>query len=148
MLYFCIDFFIILLETVCCQFFFATFHDEEILSVIPHIKCISTVSISVFSYIFAWLLFDHPIVKQILIFLLIVSIMSVTYCVQLKKAVVLTLYFRGILLTVEYLAYMFVKMLIYDINNMNMLQEITGRIVVIIGLFFLLYDRVFCSFDF
>ena len=89
-----------------------------------------------------------PVIKQIAMFLLIVAVMTVVRQIPLKKAVVLTFLFRGLLLLVEFFAYMFVKMMVPDIEKMDVTQEVAGRIIVIIDLLFcfvavLLISRIF-----
>lgn len=148
MFYFFMDFMIIILETVCCLMFFDVFHKEKEDTTPSLSKMVSVAIISIISFFAASGLNNMPVVKQIVMFLLIVIVMTSLRKVPLKKSVVLTFLFRGLLLLVEFFAYMFVKMMVPDIEKMDVTQEVAGRIVVIIDLLFcfvavLLISRIF-----
>ena len=149
MYYLFMDFAIIVLEAVCCQMFFDVFQNKNDTGRRRfHKKIMAVLLMSALSFIAARLFCDMILIKQMVIFLLIVSIMTLVQSVPYKKAAVCALLFQGMLVVMEYLALIFVEIVIPDIESMDATQEVIGRALIVISLFFcfvtiLLIKRIF-----
>ncbi len=137
MYYLFMDFVIIILEAVCCQIFFEVFHNVK--GIDNNILCRRVIAVLLMSgscYVAARVFNDMILLKQIVMFLLIVSIMTFVRSIPFKKAMVLSLLFQGMLAVMEYVALIFAEIVIPDIESMDARQEIIGRVIIVISLFF------------
>ena len=149
MFYMFMDFVIIILEVVCCQMFFDVFHYEGRSNKRLFTKKFTAVCIMVVScYIIARIFNERILLKEIIVFFLIVVTMTFVRRIPWRKSVVLSLLFQGILVAMEYLALIFVKIMIPDVENMSSIEETLGRIIIIVDLLFcfmtvILIGRIF-----
>ena len=87
MYYLFMDFVIIILEAVCCQIFFEVFHNVK--GIDNNILCRRVIAVLLMSgscYVAARVFNDMILLKQIVMFLLIVSIMTFVRSIPFKKS--------------------------------------------------------------
>ena len=89
------------LEIICCEIFFESFGKKRYESSTRN--CIIIFSTIISCYLVVLALYNKFIIKQILIIVMIALFMSVYVKVKLIKAIVLSLLFQGLLLSVDYL---------------------------------------------
>ena len=89
------------LEIICCKIFFESFGKKRYESSTRN--CIIIFSTIISCYLVVLALYNKFIIKQILVIVMIALFMSVYVKVKLIKAIVLSLLFQGLLLSVDYL---------------------------------------------
>ena len=148
MFYTVTDLVITILEATCCQIFFDIFYNEQTDFRRVNLDMVAVLSLGGTSYLTARMLRGHFLIKQMIVFLLIVGVMTFIKGFYYKKSIVLSILFQGLLVAMEYTAYMFVSIIIPNIEDMSTSQEVIGRIITIIDVFFcfmciLLIRRIF-----
>ena len=143
MFYKIIDFVVVVLEIFCCQMFFETFHDGKKEFPRQRGKMKAIVLLSILCYVAANILRHRFWIKIIVMYMLIVFIEILFMGISCKKSAVLGFLFGGMLFVVEYISYMFVNILVPDMENMTASQEYMGRAVAIVDQFFLFLCMIF-----
>ncbi len=102
MFYYIQSYLIVLLETICCKFFYDIF--SECKEKIPqYIKVITIFILSLLTYIIAMIFSVNFVVKQIGVVILTAVMMLIYKNISLKKSIILSLLFQSLLLIADFI---------------------------------------------
>jgi len=102
MYYYIQSFLIVLIETICCKFFYDIFSENK--EKIPHhIKGITILMLSLLTYIVAMIFSRNFIVKQVGVIILTAGMMLIYTKVSLKKSIILSVLFQSLLLIADFI---------------------------------------------
>lgn len=119
------------LEIICCKIFFESFGKKRYESSTRN--CIIIFSTIISCYLVVLALYNKFIVKQILIIVMIALFMSVYVKVKLIKAIVLSLLFQGLLLSIDYLTFWVNISLFKSIADINESHLIGASMIVVLA---------------
>lgn len=119
------------LEIICCKIFFEIFGEKRSENNWRN-YCIILCSI-ICGYAIALLFCNQFILKQILAIIVIALFMSLYLKIQFRKAVVLSLLFQGLLLSVDYFTLWFKVSLFNSIAEINKSHFIVGSLITVLA---------------
>ena len=119
------------LEIICCKIFFESFGKKRYESSTRNYIIIFSTIISCYLVVLA--LYNKFIIKQILVIVMIALFMSVYVKVKLIKAIVLSLLFQGLLLSVDYLTLWVNLSLFKSIADINKAYLIGASMIVVLA---------------
>ena len=119
------------LEIICCKIFFESFGKKRYESSTRN--CIIIFSTIISCYLVVLALYNKFIIKQILIIVMIALFMSVYVKVKLIKAIVLSLLFQGLLLSIDYLTFWVNISLFKSIADINKSYLIDASMIVVMA---------------
>ena len=119
------------LEIICCKIFFESFGKKRYENSTRNFVIILSTIISCFLVVLA--LYNKFIIKQILIIVMIALFMSVYVKVKLIKAIVLSLLFQGLLLSIDYLTFWVNISLFKSIADINKSYLIDASMIVVMA---------------
>lgn len=139
---------IIVLEIICCKFFFDTFCRQNIFIGFSQYICFFVLSIA--DFIIVLTLSEYFFIKEF--FIILVTSIAMKYYAQksIKKNIVLTIIYQGILLITDYITIIiksvFFPEIDFDLDITNIMFLLLDKII----LFFLviIIKRVFCKKEF
>ena len=129
---------IIILELVCCNIFFESFCDERSGQkkwqkvLLADYACILQVFF-VLDYACILLLAQNFILKQIAIICLFTIIMYLYYKVSIGKALVLSALYQGLLLFVDYIAYIVNSSIFLKKTVLQTSETLTKSLIIVFG---------------
>ena len=118
-------------EIICCKIFFESFGKKRYESSTRN--CIIILSTIISCYLVVLALYNKFIIKQILIIVMIALFMSVYVKVKLIKAIVLSLLFQGLLLSIDYLTFWVNISLFKSIADINKSYLIDASMIVVMA---------------
>ncbi|MBR6697850.1 MAG: GHKL domain-containing protein [Lachnospiraceae bacterium] len=133
MLYIVNDIAIIIFEMICCQIFLSIFL-KRIKANSAIAQVISTVIISLCTYLVALFLNAYILPKMLGMIAIISVVAVVLYESSVKKSIILGCLFQTLLVATEYITYMLIVALLPDINELTVSQEMIGRFMLIINI--------------
>ena len=119
------------LEIICCKIFFESFGKKRYESSTRN--CIIIFSTIISCYLVVLALYNKFIIKQILVIVMIALFMSVYVKVKLIKAIVLSLLFQGLLLSVDYLTLWVNLSLFKSLADINESHLIGASMIVVLA---------------
>lgn len=119
------------LEIICCEIFFESFGKKRYESSTRN--CIIIFSTIISCYLVVLALYNKFIIKQILVIVMIALFMSVYVKVKLIKAIVLSLLFQGLLLSVDYLTLWVNLSLFKSLADINESHLIGASMIVVMA---------------
>ena len=119
------------LEIICCKIFFESFGKKRYESSTRN--CIIILSTIISCYLVVLALYNKFIIKQILIIVMIALFMSVYVKVKLIKAIVLSLLFQGLLLSIDYLTLWVNLSLFKSFADINESHLIGASMIVVLA---------------
>lgn len=138
MFYVSIDFVISILEAVCCQMFFDIFADENWENRGKGIKSCIIMALGLVCFGMGKLLStDFLILKEAIVIAATAVIMILIAGFELKKAAILASLFQGLLLAMEYLAYIFMQIIVSDEINVSNMEGTLSTFIAIIDMLLL-----------
>lgn len=119
------------LEIICCKIFFESFGKKRYESSLRNCFIIFSTIISCYLVVLA--LYNKFIIKQILVIVAIALFMSAYVKVKLIKAIVLSLLFQGLLLSIDYLTFWVNISLFKSIADINKSYLIDASMIVVMA---------------
>lgn len=137
MLYAINDALIVIFEVICCELLYGTFNTNDEHNKRKMKNVFITAGLSALLFVVVKLLSGQFIIKQASVILVILVVMKLVYDITWAKSAALACLFQGLLVTVEYLAYFIVQLLVKDVSNMNTKEELLSRLIAAIDLILL-----------
>ncbi len=131
MFYVSIDLIISFLEAFCCQMFFDIFMDENQERKGRIFKVSTMMILGLLYFGLGRLLSNQFIVKEVIVIAVTAITMIVLRDFKLKKTPILAILFQGLLVAMEYLAYVFIQMIVSDTMKIT---EVEGGISTFIAI--------------
>ena len=119
------------LEIICCKIFFESFGKKRCESSTRN--CIIIFSTIISCYLIVLTFYDKFILKQILVIVAIALFMSAYVKVKVIKAIVLSLFFQGLLLSIDYLTFWVNISLFKSIADINKSYLIGASMIVVMA---------------
>ncbi len=129
---------IILLEAFCCFLFFDVFKPKKPNRNSKGRKIMTFAVMSVVLVLSSFLLASEFIIRQVVVVVLTALIMSVIMGYGYLQALVLMLFYHGLMCVIEYLGLLIVRMVVDDPQNMNTIEKIKTMNISLIDLIVLL----------
>ena len=129
---------IILLEAFCCFLFFDVFKPKKPNRNSKGRKIMTFAVMSVVLVLSSFLLASEFIIRQVVVVVLTALIMSVIMGYGYLQALVLMLFYHGLMSVIEYLGLLIVRMVVDDPQNMNTIEKIKTMNISLIDLIVLL----------
>lgn len=133
-----VDSVVVLFEAICCQMFFDVFYDEDEERRDTVTGIIAIVVLFFLYVVLSRLLAFNFLLKEVAVIAAIMATMCLTHRIALKKSVLFASLYQGLLVAMEYVAYIIVQKLFPDIKTMSDEEEMLGRLIVIIDLMMML----------
>ena len=119
------------LEIICCKIFFESFGKKRYESSLRN--CFIIFSTIISCYLIVLTFYNKFIIKQILVIVAIALFMSAYVKVKLIKAIVLSLLFQGLLLSIDYLTFWVNISLFKSIADINKSYLIDASMIVVMA---------------
>lgn len=119
------------LEMICCKMFFETFGKKRTEKKLINIGII--LGLIVFVYSVALLFYDLFILKQILVIIVIAFFMILYLNIHFRKALILSLLFQGLLLSIDYFTLWLNVSLFNSIAEINESHNVGGYLVTVLA---------------
>ena len=119
MVYVTVDFAISFLEAICCQMFFDIFIDGNHGRKNKLVKMIVVVILGLLYFGIGRLLAQYFLIKEFIVIAITALTMIVAKGAEIKRAFILALLFQGLLVAMEYLAYIFMQIIVSDAMNVS-----------------------------
>ena len=119
------------LEIICCKIFFESFGKKRYESSLRN--CFIIFSTIISCYLIVLTFYNKFIIKQILVIVAIALFMSASVKVKLIKAIVLSLLFQGLLLSIDYLTFWVNISLFKSIADINKSYLIDASMIVVMA---------------
>lgn len=123
------------LEMICCKIFFETFAEKR--SEDSGRNCGIILGLVAVEYSLALLLYDYFFTKQIAVITVIALFMVLYLKLRLGKAIILSLLFQGLLLSIDYFALWINVSLFHSMGEINESYYIGGSLISILAKVFL-----------
>lgn len=120
-----------ILEMICCKIFFETFGKKRTENNYENYGIILGLIISIYSL--ALLFYEKFFVKQILVVIVIALFMIMYLKIRFDKALILSLLFQGLLLSVDYITLWLNVSLFHSIEEIDELHYVGGSLVTILA---------------
>ena len=121
----------IILEVICCKIFFESFAEKR--SENNWRNCSIILGTVICGYIIALLFYDQFVLKQMLAIVVIALFMSFYFKIHLKKAIILSLLFQALLLSVDYFTLWLNVSLFDSIAEISRLHFVGGSLITVLG---------------
>lgn len=105
------------LEIICCKIFFESFAEKR--SENNWRNCSIILGTVICGYIIALLFYDQFVLKQVLVIIVIAIFMDLYFKIHLKKAIILSLLFQALLLSVDYFTLWLNVSLFHSVAEIN-----------------------------
>ena len=119
------------LEMICCKMFFETFGKKRTEKKLINIGII--LGLIIFVYSVALLFYDLFILKQILVIIIIAFFMILYLNIHFRKALILSLLFQGLLLSIDYFTLWLNVSLFNSIAEINESHNVGGYLVTVLA---------------
>ena len=129
-----IDLIISFLEAFCCQMFFDIFIDENQDRKGRAFKVAAMMVLGLLYFGLGRLLPTQFIVKELIVIAVTAITMIVLRDFKLKKAPILAILFQGLLVAMEYLAYVFIQMIVSDALIITESEETISTFIAIMDM--------------
>ena len=143
MFYVTVDFVISFLEAICCQMFFDIFIDGSHVRKNNSIKLMVIVILGLLYFGMGRLLSPYFLIKEVIVIAITAFTMIVIRGAEIKRASILALLFQGLLVAMEYLAYIFMQIIVSDAMNVSNKEEMMNSFVAIIDMLLVFLCVVF-----
>lgn len=120
-----------ILEMICCKIFFETFGKKRTENNYKNYGIILGLIISIYSL--ALLFYEKFFVKQILVVIVIALFMIMYLKIRFDKALIMSLLFQGLLLSVDYITLWLNVSLFHSIEEIDELHYVGGSLVTILA---------------
>ncbi len=131
------DIIITFFEAVCCQMFFSIFSDENKKYKKGKYRIITTVVLGLFYFADGNILASNFILREITGIVITSVIMIMIRDIKIKKAGVLSILFFGLLVAVEYLAFIFMQIVASDPGDASGKEEVIISFIAIVDMLIL-----------
>lgn len=126
------SFSLVVLEIICCMFFFETFAQKKDEN--NHLRNYgSIVGLILFVFLAAWFLTDYFLIKQILVIIVTAILMELYLKVTLGQSIILSAIYQGLLLVLDYLTLLICEVIFDDVYESDMLDGVQGYIIVLMA---------------
>ena len=119
------------LEIICCKIFFESFAEKR--SENNWRNCSIILGTVICGYIIALLFYDQFVLKQMLAIVVIALFMSFYFKIHLKKAIILSLLFQALLLSVDYFTLWINVSLFHSVAEINESHNVGGYLVTVLA---------------
>lgn len=143
MFYVTVDFAISFFEAVCCQMFFDIFIDGSRVRKNKLVKMIIVVILGLLYFGMGRLLAPYFLIKEVIVIAITALTMIVIRGAEIKRATILALLFQGLLVAMEYLAYIFMQIIVSDATNVSDKEGMMNSFVAIIDMLLVFLCVVF-----
>lgn len=120
-----------ILEMICCKIFFETFGKKRTENNYKNYGIILGLIISIYSL--ALLFYEKFFVKQILVVIVIALFMIMYLKIRFDKALILSLLFQGLLLSVDYITLWLNVSLFHSIEEIDEMHYVGGSLVTVLA---------------
>lgn len=120
-----------ILEMICCKIFFETFGKKRTENNYKNYGIILGLIISIYSL--ALLFYEKFFVKQILVVIVIALFMIMYLKIRFDKALILSLLFQGLLLSVDYITLWLNVSLFHNIEEIDEMHYVGGSLVTVLA---------------
>lgn len=120
-----------ILEMICCKIFFETFGKKRTENNYKNYGIILGLIISI--YTLALLFYEKFFVKQILVVIVIALFMIMYLKIRFDKALILSLLFQGLLLSVDYITLWLNVSLFHSIEEIDEMHYVGGSLVTVLA---------------
>ena len=134
MLYVSIDLIVSFLEAFCCQMFFDVFADENQERKGKIFKTVAIVILGLLYFGLGRILSSQFLVKEVIVITVTAMVMVLLRDFGIKKAPILAFLFQGILVAMEYLAYVFIQMIVSDETNVSDTEGVLSTFIAIVDM--------------
>lgn len=121
----------IILEVICCKIFFESFAEKRSKNNYRNYSII--LGIVVCEYVIASLFYDKFILKQILAIVAVAVFMCFYFKIHFGKAIILSLLFQALLLSVDYFTLWLNVSLFDSIAEISRLHFVGGSLITVLG---------------
>ena len=108
---------LMVLQIICCKIFFESFAEKK--SENNWKNCGIILGTVICGYIIALLFYDQFVLKQVLVIIVIAIFMDLYFKIHLKKAIILSLLFQALLLSVDYFTLWLNVSLFHSVAEIN-----------------------------
>ena len=122
---------VIILEVICCKIFFESFAEKRSKNNYRNYSII--LGIVVCEYVIASLFYDKFILKQILAIVAVAVFMCFYFKIHFGKAIILSLLFQALLLSVDYFTLWLNVSLFDSIAEISRLHFVGGSLITVLG---------------
>lgn len=126
------SFLIVILEVLCCKIFYETFGVKRSENNVWKDRRIF-VGLMLFIYFAAFFLRDQFLLKQILVFIVTAVLMLMYLKITFSQSMILAALFQGLLLVVDYLAYLLNIFFFQSLSQMDELYYVQGSLIFMLG---------------
>lgn len=119
------------LEIICCKIFFESFAEKR--SENNWRNCSIILGTVICGYIIALLFYDQFVLKQMLAIVVIALFMSFYFKIHLKKAIILSLLFQALLLSVDYFTLWINVSLFHSVAEINESHFVGGSLITVLA---------------
>ena len=134
MLYVSIDLIVSFLEAFCCQMFFDVFANENQERKGKIFKTVAIVILGLLYFGLGRILSSLFLVKEVIVITVTAMVMVLLRDFGIKKAPILAFLFQGILVAMEYLAYVFIQMIVSDETNVSDTEGVLSTFIAIVDM--------------
>ncbi len=120
-----------ILEIICCKIFFESFGEKRSENNWRNISIILGTIIC--GYAIALLFYDQFILKQVLVIVVIALFMSFYLKIYFRKAIILSLLFQGLLLSIDYFTLWLNVSLFNSIEEINNSHFVGGSLIIVLA---------------
>ena len=136
MLHVSIDFVVSFLEAFCCQMFFDVFSDESQERKGKIFKLVVIVILGLLYFGLGRFLTSQFLFKEVIVIAVTAIVMVILRDFGVKKAPILAVLFQGLLVAMEYLAYVFIRMLVADEMDITDTEGLLSTFIAIVDMLF------------
>lgn len=119
------------LEIICCKIFFESFAEKR--SENNWRNCSIILGTVICGYIIALLFYDQFVLKQMLAIVVIALFMSFYFKIHLKKAIIVSLLFQALLLSVDYFTLWLNVSLFHSVAEINESHFVGGSLITVLA---------------
>lgn len=120
-----------ILEIICCKIFFESFAEKRSENSLRN--CSIILGSIICGYVIALLFYDKFILKQIIVIVVIALFMSLYLKIHFRKAVIFSLLFQGLLLSVDYFTLWLNVSLFNSIAEINKSHFVGGSLITVLA---------------
>ena len=122
---------LMVLQIICCKIFFESFAEKK--SENNWKNCGIILGTVICGYIIALLFYDQFVLKQVLVIIVIAIFMDLYFKIHLKKAIILSLLFQALLLSVDYFTLWLNVSLFHSVAEINKSHFWGGSLITVLG---------------
>lgn len=131
------DIIITFLEAFCCQLFFDVFEDDNQEKEDKKYKALTVILLGIFYLADGFVLSSNFILRELAGISITALIMFFIRNFKIQKACVLSLLFFGLLVAVEYFAYIFMQIVVSDKDSIGIREKMINSFIAIVDLLIL-----------